>query len=227
MGPRPAGCKCKALHEADAGSRNPYSLAWGITAVLWWLLYTFEEPHETGAAGFIGCNNVLELNRRGYKDVIAVDNLTKSEKFLNLAKCSISDYFDKFLVQRGLKVSGRLVGKYVPSNGPLSRTVTESGLLVGDAAGHVMAVNGGGIPIAMICGRLAGRVAAEHVVKGVPLSKYEELWRQQVAKPLRTAVHTKMLASLFFGSNRRLEFSMRVLGARRMGNILRCRPSFP
>lgn len=49
----------------------------------------------TGAAGFIGCNNVLELNRRGFKDVIAVDNLTKSEKFLNLAKCSISDYFDK------------------------------------------------------------------------------------------------------------------------------------
>ena len=41
------------LHEADAGSRNPYSLAWGITAGLWWLLYTFEEPHETGAAGFI------------------------------------------------------------------------------------------------------------------------------------------------------------------------------
>ena len=40
----------------------------------------------TGAAGFIGCNNVLELNRRGFKDVIAVDNLTKSEKFLNLAK---------------------------------------------------------------------------------------------------------------------------------------------
>ncbi len=49
----------------------------------------------TGAAGFIGCNNVLELNRRGYTDVIAVDNLSRSEKFLNLAKCRISDYFDK------------------------------------------------------------------------------------------------------------------------------------
>lgn len=49
----------------------------------------------TGAAGFIGCNNVLELNRRGFTDIVAVDNLTKSEKFLNLAKCSISDYFDK------------------------------------------------------------------------------------------------------------------------------------
>ena len=49
----------------------------------------------TGAAGFIGCNNVLELNRRGYTDIVAVDNLTKSEKIVNLAKCQISDYFDK------------------------------------------------------------------------------------------------------------------------------------
>ena len=46
----------------------------------------------TGAAGFIGCNNVLALNRQGYSDVIAVDNLSKSEKFLNLAKCQISDF---------------------------------------------------------------------------------------------------------------------------------------
>ena len=49
----------------------------------------------TGAAGFIGCNNVLALNREGITDVIAVDNLTRSEKFVNLAACRISDYFDK------------------------------------------------------------------------------------------------------------------------------------
>lgn len=49
----------------------------------------------TGAAGFIGCNNVLELNRRGINDVIAVDNLAKSEKFVNLSKGRIIDYFDK------------------------------------------------------------------------------------------------------------------------------------
>lgn len=49
----------------------------------------------TGAAGFIGCNNVLALNARGITDVIAVDNLRKGEKFVNLAKCQISDYFDK------------------------------------------------------------------------------------------------------------------------------------
>lgn len=49
----------------------------------------------TGAAGFIGANNVLALNKRGITDVIAVDNLSKAEKFKNLAECQISDYFDK------------------------------------------------------------------------------------------------------------------------------------
>ena len=49
----------------------------------------------TSAAGFIGCNNVLALNKRGITDVIAVDHLGKSEKFLNLAAAQISDYFDK------------------------------------------------------------------------------------------------------------------------------------
>jgi digeranylgeranylglycerophospholipid reductase len=139
----------------------------------------------------------------------------------------VGDYFQQFLKMRNLEVTGRPIGKYVPSNGPVARTFTSSGLLVGDAAGHVMAVNGGGIPIAMICGRIAGRTIADHLKNGTPLSAYEASWRRQVYKPLRTAVHTKMLASLFFGGTRRLEFSMRVLGPRRMGNILRCKPSFP
>ena len=38
----------------------------------------------TGAAGFIGCNNTIALNKRGYTDILAVDNLTKADKFLNL-----------------------------------------------------------------------------------------------------------------------------------------------
>jgi len=136
------------------------------------------------------------------------------------------DYFQDFVKTRGLETVGRMMGKYVPSSGPIPRSSTERGMLVGDAAGHVIAVNGGGIPIAMICGRLAGRAAADRVNKGTPLSRYEELCRRQVYKPLRTAVHTQWLASFFFGSPRRLEFSMVVLGERRMGNILRCRPSF-
>jgi ADP-L-glycero-D-manno-heptose 6-epimerase len=49
----------------------------------------------TGAAGFVGANNVKALNDRGVTDVLAVDNLARSEKFRNLADLAISDYLDK------------------------------------------------------------------------------------------------------------------------------------
>ena len=49
----------------------------------------------TGAAGFIGSNIVKALNARGETDIIAVDNLTRGDKFVNLVDCEISDYLDK------------------------------------------------------------------------------------------------------------------------------------
>ena len=49
----------------------------------------------TGAAGFIGSNIVKALNDRGVKNIIAVDNLTKADKFKNLIDCDIVDYLDK------------------------------------------------------------------------------------------------------------------------------------
>jgi ADP-L-glycero-D-manno-heptose 6-epimerase len=49
----------------------------------------------TGAAGFIGSNIVKALNARGVTKIIAVDNLTKAEKFKNLIDCEIADYIDK------------------------------------------------------------------------------------------------------------------------------------
>ena len=49
----------------------------------------------TGAAGFIGSNIVKALNERGVTKIIAVDNLTKADKFKNLIDCEIADYIDK------------------------------------------------------------------------------------------------------------------------------------
>jgi ADP-L-glycero-D-manno-heptose 6-epimerase len=49
----------------------------------------------TGAAGFIGANLVKALNERGMKNIIAVDNLTRADKFRNLVDCDIADYVDK------------------------------------------------------------------------------------------------------------------------------------
>ena len=49
----------------------------------------------TGAAGFIGSNLVKALNARGVSNIIAVDNLTKGNKYRNLVDCEIADYLDK------------------------------------------------------------------------------------------------------------------------------------
>jgi ADP-L-glycero-D-manno-heptose 6-epimerase len=49
----------------------------------------------TGAAGFIGSNLVKALNERGESRIIAVDDMTAGDKFINLADCDIVDYYDK------------------------------------------------------------------------------------------------------------------------------------
>lgn len=49
----------------------------------------------TGGAGFIGSNIVKGLNRKGFTDILVVDDLKDGTKFVNLVDCKISDYLDK------------------------------------------------------------------------------------------------------------------------------------
>lgn len=143
------------------------------------------------------------------------------------ARMTVGEYFQKFLKFKGMEPDMPIYGKFVPMTGPIKHATKGHSLLVGDAAGHVMAVNGGGIPIAMITGRLAGRAVAMHVKNKAPLADYEEMCRQQVYKPLYSAVHTKWLANTCFGSKWRLEQAMRFLGQRRINKLIRCKPVLP
>jgi len=137
----------------------------------------------------------------------------------------LDSLFHKFLDQRGLP-HPHGTGGYVPVEGPVPQTVKENVLLVGDAAGHVMATNGGGINVAMICGRFAGEAAADHVLQGAPLGAYETRWRDAVGGPLERGRKTKHLADRFFGSDWMLGAAMSLLGARKMGRAIRCQPLF-
>lgn len=82
----------------------------------------------TGAAGFIGANIVKGLNNRGCNDVIAVDNLTQADKFVNLADHHIIDYFDKVDFIEKLKParsqSPKPFSTKAPAPTPWSTTVT-------------------------------------------------------------------------------------------------------
>jgi digeranylgeranylglycerophospholipid reductase len=144
------------------------------------------------------------------------------------ANGSLSEYFDKFAKEQGFEIMNKLEGKKVPSEGPIARTVEGNAMVVGDAAGHVISVNGGGIPLALIAGRYCGSVAADNIISGRPLSDYEDQWRAAMLKPLKTAAFNKKLADTFaFRSDATTAICMGILGARRMGRLIRCQRIFP
>src|SRR2546428_10406920 len=75
---------------------------------------------------------------------------------------NLRELFDKFIAARRLE-PGKATGGFVPVLGPPPRTVKDNVMLVGDAAGMVMATNGGGDNVPVIAGRFAGLAAAEHL----------------------------------------------------------------
>src|SRR2546426_1022968 len=138
---------------------------------------------------------------------------------------NLRDLFNKFVTARGLE-PGKATGGFVPVLGPPPRTVKDNVMLVGDAAGMVMATNGGGNNVAMIAGRYAGVTAADHLLDGAPLHAYETRWRTAVGGPLAEGVRIKRFADRFFGSDRLLDAAMILLGRRRMARAIRCQRLF-
>jgi flavin-dependent dehydrogenase len=132
-----------------------------------------------------------------------------------------SELFSRFVSKLGIQHGEATMG-FVPQSGPSVDTVRGNTILVGDAAGHVMATNGGGIPIAMIAGRIAGRTIRDHLKNGVPLSEYETRWRAVLGKPLADSLWTRELSDIFLPTDRRTEFAMSVLGRRGLARAIRC-----
>ncbi|MCK8519319.1 geranylgeranyl reductase family protein [Methanoculleus sp. 7T] len=124
-----------------------------------------------------------------------------------------------FLSQRGF-AAGDIQAGFVPVSGPIPETVRGNVLAVGDAAGHVVASNGGGIATAMICGRIAGLAVADHLLRGEPLRAYEREWRSAMGRELLAAARTKRIADRILGSDLLLERMMGLLGSRGIRNVI-------
>ncbi|GAB2890042.1 ADP-glyceromanno-heptose 6-epimerase [Uliginosibacterium flavum] len=82
----------------------------------------------TGAAGMIGSNIIAGLNARGITNIIAVDNMTKGDKFRNLVDLQVADYFDKHDFRDALN-SGEFDGKVkaILHQGACSNTMEHNG----------------------------------------------------------------------------------------------------
>ena len=142
-----------------------------------------------------------------------------------LLKDKPSELFKRFVARLGVSYRDVTMG-FVPQSGPTLETVRGRTILVGDAAGHVMATNGGGIPIAMIAGRIAGQTIRDYLRNDIPLTEYEQRWRAILGKPLSDSLWTKRLADIFFPTDRRTEFAMSVLRKRGLARAIRCNRVF-
>ncbi|ACX72329.1 geranylgeranyl reductase [Methanocaldococcus vulcanius M7] len=70
-----------------------------------------------------------------------------------------------------------------PVSGPIEKTYADGILVVGDAAGQISPLTGGGIYLAMDCGLMAGEVASKSIKSNNwsedVLKEYERLWKEK------------------------------------------------
>jgi len=147
---------------------------------------------------------------------------------------SLRDYLGRFInkhpiaskkLQKGVTLS--ITGGLVPVGGPIKRTYGENTIVVGDAAGQVMATNGGGIPPAVICGDIGGEAIARKLRGEGDLSFYEEVWKDEVGKELDSGVKLRKMADMVLRSDRLTEGIFGVLDGKIVEDVLRCRLSMP
>ncbi|MDM7935714.1 MAG: NAD(P)/FAD-dependent oxidoreductase [Methanothrix sp.] len=109
----------------------------------------------------------------------------------------------------------------VPAGG--QRMVVQSGrvLLAGDAAGHVMATSGGGIPLAAVAGRIAGEVASGHINGEIGLEEYPSRIREEFGLELERSVQIRRMVDLAMKSDALMEALLLALPPDQIRSVMR------
>jgi geranylgeranyl reductase family protein len=93
----------------------------------------------------------------------------------------------------------------IPVGGPIEKTTTDKVIVVGDAGGHTIPTVGGGIPTGLIIGKIAGNVAASHVLNGSPLSNFDNDWKAQMGDVLYNSLRLRKMSDVVFRSKRMID----------------------
>ncbi|MDG1525479.1 MAG: NAD(P)/FAD-dependent oxidoreductase [Candidatus Thalassarchaeaceae archaeon] len=110
---------------------------------------------------------------------------------------SLNEYTEEFISKYGGEITFKGAGS-LPMSGTIDTFVKGNYMLVGDAAGMVLPSNGAGITIAMVGGRIAGQVIAEHLTDGTPLQEFENRWKKQMGGVMRNSKRAFKIGSLLF-----------------------------
>ncbi|MCS3901004.1 geranylgeranyl reductase family protein [Methanococcus voltae] len=117
------------------------------------------------------------------------------------AKKSALEYLDDFISNP--VINGRLDNATpvefkcggAPVGGPIEKTFKEGFMIVGDAAGQISPLTGGGIALSMDCGLIAGEVAGKCIMHNdcseEAISEYETNWHEKYLHLLKNDLKYK------------------------------------
>jgi digeranylgeranylglycerophospholipid reductase len=109
----------------------------------------------------------------------------------------------------------------VPASGSVGTLQKDGLLLAGDAAGHVMATSGGGIPLAIVAGRIAGEVASEHLKGRAALQEYPSRIRDEFGRELERSVRIKKMVEMAMHSDRLMDALLGALSPPQIKAVMR------
>jgi digeranylgeranylglycerophospholipid reductase len=119
-----------------------------------------------------------------------------------------------------------LITGLVPVYGPRKKIVQDNVLLAGDAAGQVMSTNGGGLPLALICGREAGEITASFIKGKTHLEEYEKRIQKKCGQELKNSRKYLKMFDFLSRKNFLLDTGMRILNRKGLKRIITCQPLF-
>ena len=141
---------------------------------------------------------------------------------------SAKEYLNRFmrdhpLASQKLKngIVMNVIAGILPVNGAPERTATEDSLVVGDAAGQIIATNGGGIPPAIIAGKVAGETTAKFIAGRCRLEEYDRLWRAQIGNAIETSVQARQLMDGIMRSDTLMNAAFKFISPEQM-KVMQC-----
>jgi digeranylgeranylglycerophospholipid reductase len=145
-----------------------------------------------------------------------------------LGKSSLPDVLDRFVKEH--PVAGEKLRRgevlavmrgVVPAGGSPGAIQQGNILLAGDAAGHVMATSGGGIPLAAVAGRIAGEVAVAHLKGESALQEYKSRIHDEFGRELERSVQIRKMVDVVMRSDRLIDALFGALAPDQMKSIMR------
>ncbi len=115
------------------------------------------------------------------------------------------------------------IGAVAPVDKPLSKTVFDKILLVGDSASMILSHVAAGIPISMVAGDIAGKVVNEYFEGKASLEDYDYMWREKMLDAMMNSYRIKQLWDKISETDERLCRYFKFIGKKDMSAILRSR----